>query len=145
MCRFFIGTLTTILIAAHRSHFELILNTFNSFHERLTFTLESSVNNTLNFLDTKIILDDYRIIFYLHKKPTFSGRYLNFYSHPVSHKRGIIFGMIDKIILLFHPRFHQKNLIDAVSKKYQAVTRYLVHHSTGSRLSLPYFTKLLRV
>jgi len=105
-----------ILLAAHSSHFELILNTFNSFHEILRFTLENNVNNTLNFLDTRIILDDYKIIFDLHKKPTSSGRYLNFHSHHhVSHKRGIIFGMVDKIVLLSHPHFHLKNLIDAVN------------------------------
>jgi len=135
-----------ILIAAHRSHFELILNTFNSFHERLTFTLESSVNNTLNFLDTKIILDDYRIIFYLHKKPTFSGRYLNFYSHPVSHKRGIIFGMIDKIILLFHPRFHQKNLIDAVNTLLNnCYPLAFIFDNIRSRIKLHARTKILAI
>jgi len=32
----------------------------------------------------------------------------------MAHKRGIIFGMIDKIILLSHPRFHHKNLIESV-------------------------------
>jgi len=31
----------------------------------------------------------------------------------MSHKRGIIFGMVDKIILLSHPHF-QKNLIESV-------------------------------
>jgi len=66
-------------------------------------------------LDTKIIIDNCTITFDLYKKPTSSGKYLNFHSHhPMSHKRGIIFGMVDKIILLSHPRFHQKNLIESV-------------------------------
>jgi len=40
---------------------------------------------------------------------------LNFHSyHPISHKRGIIYGMVDKTILLSHPHFHQKNLIETV-------------------------------
>jgi len=65
-------------------------------------------------LDTKIVINDHKITFDLYKKPTSSGRYLNLYSHhPMAHKRGIIFGMVDKIILLSHPRFH-KNLIGSV-------------------------------
>jgi len=104
-----------ILLAAHRSNFNDLLQTFNSFHPRLKFTLENSINNEINFLDTKIILDDRIITFDLYKKPTSSGRYLNFHSnHPISHKRGIIYGMVDKTILLSHPRFHQKNLIEFI-------------------------------
>jgi len=85
------------------------------FHSRLKFTLENNSNNEIICLDTKIIIDDRIITFDIYKKPTFSGRYLNFHSHhPIAHKRGIIFGMVDKIILLSHPRFHQKNLIESV-------------------------------
>jgi len=98
-----------ILLAAHRSQFNDILTTFNFFHSRLNFSLEYSNNNEINFLDTKIIIDDRVITFDLYKKPTSSGRYLNFHSHyPISHKRGIIYGMVDKTILLSYPRFHQK-------------------------------------
>jgi len=89
--------------------------TFNSFHTRLKFTLENSDNNQINFLDIKIIIDNHIIIFDLYKKPTSSGRYLNFLSHhPTTHKRGVIFGMVDKTILLSHPRFHQKNLTESI-------------------------------
>jgi len=98
-----------ILFAAHSTQFNHILKTFNFIHSRLNFTLENSNSNEINFLDTKIILDDRTITFDLYKKPTFSGRYLNFHSHhPISHKKGIIYGMVDKTILLSHPRFHQK-------------------------------------
>jgi len=98
-----------VLFAANRSHFNDILTVFNSFHSRLQFTLEYSNNNVINFLDTKIIIDDHTITFDLYKKPTSSGRYLNFHSqHPISQKKGIIYGMVDKTILLSHPRYHQK-------------------------------------
>jgi len=44
-------------------------------------------------------------------KETFSGRYLSFFSEqPKCHKIGIIFGLVDRAILLLHPIFHQKNL-----------------------------------
>ncbi|KYN17046.1 hypothetical protein ALC57_10682 [Trachymyrmex cornetzi] len=52
---------------------------------------------------------------YKRKKPTFSGRYLNFLSsHPLSQKRGVIFGMIDRVFFLSHPRFHQRNIISVI-------------------------------
>jgi len=87
-----------ILLAAHHSQFNDILQIFNSFHDRLQFTLEYSDNNQINFLDKKIILDDRTVIFDIYKKPTSSGRSLNFHSHhPLAHKRGIVFGMVDKI------------------------------------------------
>jgi len=98
-----------ILFAAQRSQFSDILVTFNSYHPRLKFTIEHSHNNEINFLDTKVTINDSVITFDLYKIPTSSGRYLNFHSHhPISHKRGIIYGMMDKTILLSHPRFHQK-------------------------------------
>jgi len=46
-----------------------------------------------------------------YKKPTFSGRTLNFLSHhPISQKRGVIINMIDRIFILSHPKFHERNL-----------------------------------
>jgi len=51
------------------------------------------------------------LIFDLFFKPTFSGRYLNFKSHhPKTQKRGLIFGLVDRIIKLSNPIFHKQNL-----------------------------------
>ncbi|KYN09092.1 hypothetical protein ALC57_18803 [Trachymyrmex cornetzi] len=45
------------------------------------------------------------------QKPTYSGRILNFWSqHPISQKMGVIYGLVDKALLLSHPDFHKKNL-----------------------------------
>jgi len=39
------------------------------------------------------------------------GRYLSYISgHPLCHKIGTIYGLVDRAILLSHPIFHQKNL-----------------------------------
>jgi len=52
----------------------------------------------------KIVLD------WFHKE-TFSGRFLSFYSnHPMCHKIGIIFNLVDRAVLLSHPKHHQKNI-----------------------------------
>ena len=49
-----------------------------------------------------------------YKKPTFSGRYLNFFSHhPIAHKIGIIYSIVDKCINLANPKFHNNNLKEA--------------------------------
>jgi len=100
-----------ILLATHFDQLGIILDTFNSFHDRLQFTLEISVNKRINFLDVTIILDDQKIVFDRYEKPTNTGRYINYHSqHPVSQKRSIIYGLVDRTILLSHPSFHEKNL-----------------------------------
>ncbi|KYM93792.1 hypothetical protein ALC62_15636 [Cyphomyrmex costatus] len=64
----------------------------------------------LNFLDVKVIRDNELIEFDWYHKPTFSGRYLNFWSqHPVSHKKGTVMGLVDRVILLSNPKFHFDN------------------------------------
>jgi len=46
-----------------------------------------------------------------YKKPINSGQYLNFLSnHPLKHKKSVIFGLFDRVLLLSHPRFRIKNL-----------------------------------
>jgi len=86
-----------------------ILDVFNSFHPRLQFTIEIGGNN-LNFLDVTIRKINNLLEFDFYTKPTFSGRMLNFLSqHPISQKRGVIISMIDRVFLLSHPRYHQKN------------------------------------
>jgi len=100
-----------IVMAAPRDSIDFILRTFNSFHERLQFTLELEHDRNLNFLDILLIIVDNKIIIDWFHKKTFSGRYLSFFSHhPLQHKIGIIFNLVDRAILLSHPTFHQKNL-----------------------------------
>jgi len=100
-----------ILIAAPIDKIEFILNVFNSLHERLQFSLEINTNNHINFLNLMIHIENNKFLFDIYYKPTFSGRYLSFYSnHPLIHKRGVIFSLIDKVLLLSNPIFQQKNL-----------------------------------
>jgi hypothetical protein len=66
--------------------------------------------NRLNFLDVTIINNNNDVEFDWFHKPTFSGRYLNFYSqHPLSQKRDTAMGMIDRAFILSHPKYHKKN------------------------------------
>jgi len=73
-------------------------------------------NNRISFLDITLIKEG-EIIFDLYRKPSFSGRYLNFFSHhPSNYKKRIIFGLTNKVIKLSYPQFHQKNLTDIISR-----------------------------
>jgi len=99
-----------ILLAAPTDQLLMMLETFNSFHDRLQFTLEISKNNRINFLDVTIILDDQRIIFDRYEKPSDTGRYINYHSQHSLQKESIVFGLVDRTILLSHPKFHVKNL-----------------------------------
>ena len=88
----------------------------NSLYNRLKFTLEFG-DDKINFLDITIINNNNLIEFDWYHKPTYSGRYLNFLSsHPLSQKRDIIIGMIDRVFLLSDPKYHQKN-VEHITKK----------------------------
>lgn len=74
------------------------------------FTAEIHADNSINFLKLKICIDNNHLIFDLYSKPTFSGRFLNFYSnHSLAHKRGVIYGLVDKILFLSNQEYHKKN------------------------------------
>jgi len=99
-----------ILLAAPSDSVNDIVNTFNSFHPRLQFTLEVGGGN-LNFLDVTIVNFNGKLEFDWFHKSTFSGRYLNYnFQHALSQKRGTIIGMVDRTFILSHPKYHQKNL-----------------------------------
>jgi len=100
-----------ILMTVPFDSIDLTLSTFNSFHDRLQFTLELEVDRKINFLDVTLLVENGVLIFDWFHKSTFSGRYLNFYSqHPDCQKRGTIIGLVDRVFLLSHPKFHNKNL-----------------------------------
>jgi len=88
-----------------------LLSKFNSFHRRLNFTMEMECGgDRLNFLDLTIIKRDNTLIFDWFRKPTFSGRFLNYFSHhPFTHKRGTMYSLIDRVFRLSHPSFHKNN------------------------------------
>ncbi|KYQ47753.1 hypothetical protein ALC60_13217, partial [Trachymyrmex zeteki] len=80
------------------------------FHSRLRFTMELGGGDTLNFLDLTLIKEGNILIYDWYHKPTFSARFLKFFScHPLCHKVGTIISLIDRVLALSHPRFHCKN------------------------------------
>jgi len=75
--------------------------------------LELESNRGLSFLDLFIKIEqNHRIILDWFQKPKFSGRFLSYFSnHPISHKVGTIYNLVDRAINLSNPIFHEKNLI----------------------------------
>jgi len=109
---FYFRYVDDIALAALSASCKNILHVFNSFHKRLQFTIEIADENTLNFLDVSITINRNFIEFDWNRKPTFSGRFLNFFSqHPISHKRGVIIGLTDSVFYLSHPQHHEKNFL----------------------------------
>ena len=95
-----------ILLAILNNQINEILDRFNSYHDRLRFTVEHGDDKSIN---VKIILEDGYIEFDIYKKPTNSGRYLNYKSnHPMQHKRRIIIGQLDRILFLLHSKSQKK-------------------------------------
>jgi len=71
---FYIRYVDDILLAAPDNLLDVILEIFNSFHEKLKFTMEVSECDRINFLDNTLIIENKVIKFDLYKKPTNSGR-----------------------------------------------------------------------
>jgi len=101
-----------IFMIIPESKVDLTLASFNSYHPRLKFTCEIEKDNTLNFLNTSVIrADNGSLLTNWYRKPTFSGRYINFLScHPYQYKLNTIINLVDHAILLSHEMFHAGNL-----------------------------------
>lgn len=128
----------------------------------ISFTIETEVNNKLNFLDMTVIKKNNTVITNWYQKPTHSGRTLNYRSnHPKHMKTGIVKNMLNRMIKLSNPQFVQNNLknihiilgkndypekfIDKIykhmmyPKKKQSICR---NHTTNGSITLPYVPKI---
>ncbi|XP_030752332.1 uncharacterized protein LOC115879578 [Sitophilus oryzae] len=93
-----------IIAAVPKDSIELTVNIFNSFNEKIQFTVECEKENSVPFLDTRLIRqDDGEIILDWYQKPTASGRYLNFFSnHPTSQKYNTIRAIKNRVSYISH-------------------------------------------
>lgn len=107
-----------IILSAKPENINNILNTFNSYHTRLQFTLENeNKQNSITFLDMLLIRkQDGSLQSNWFTKPIHSGRYINFFSHTSKkYKISIINSLIDRAIKLSSPKFHNNNLLKVKS------------------------------
>ena len=81
---FYFRYVDDIVLAVHKEKVEGVLELFNSYHERLRFTVDFGDENGINFLDVKLMRQERRIIFDIYKKPTNSGTFKLFFESSVS-------------------------------------------------------------
>jgi hypothetical protein len=85
---------------------------FNAFHVNFEFTMEIEQDGFLPFLDFKIIYcDSGSVLTDLYKKPTWTGRYLNYLSNlPLTYIRNTVSLMTGKILQMSSLEFCERNL-----------------------------------
>ncbi|XP_044749184.1 uncharacterized protein LOC123309940 [Coccinella septempunctata] len=88
-----------------------LINTFNSFHKRIQFTLEKETQNRISFLDVQLIRQtDGSIATNWYNKPTSSNRVLNYLSHhPQIHKINTVRNMLFRCYSLSSKEFWPAN------------------------------------
>lgn len=87
------------------------IDIINQYNEKIQFTLEEENENSVSFLDMRIIRKDNILITDWHRKPTSSGRYINWHSyHPTKVKINILRNFRSRITKIVHPTLIDKNL-----------------------------------
>lgn len=101
-----------ILTIIPTNKIDVFVKVFNSIEDSIQFTHECEKNNVINYLDLQIIkTSDGSLHVNWYKKPSWSGRYLNFNSHnSFGHKIGLIKGLVDRCIKLSDIEFRKENL-----------------------------------
>lgn len=94
-----------------------ILNKFNSIHERIQFTIEMEKEDSIAFLDVRVIREQNgELLTDWYHKDSWVGRYCNFRSFsPAQFKVNTITMLTNKVLQLAHPKYHQKNF-DLISQ-----------------------------
>ena len=85
----------TLILWPHQEDVQILLDHVNSIRPSIQFTMQKESNNTLTFLDVlvevKYLKQSKEFKTSVYRKPTFTGQYLNFYSHhPYSVKKGFV-------------------------------------------------------
>ncbi|XP_043469746.1 uncharacterized protein LOC122503318 [Leptopilina heterotoma] len=99
------------ILAIKKEHVDLVIDTFNSYNRKLQFTVEKEKENSINFLDLKLIRDNNKIITNWYQKPISSDRLINYFSdHPLQQKKNIVYNLVDRAFSLSNKKFQFDNL-----------------------------------
>lgn len=129
------------LIAVKEDNIDEMIQLFNSYHQRIQFTIEMESEGKLPFLDLCLFrMETGKIKTSWYFKPSASGRILNFNSqHPMTYKTSIIKNMIWKNTNLSDPEFVDENL----KKIYNILTNNDYPKTFIRRLIYDYTNKLI--
>ena len=90
-----------IITAVPHNKIDTIKNILNNFNHKIQFTTEEESEGRISFLDVLIIRAGNGIETNWYRKPTWSGRYLNFNSnYPYKYKINVINNLVDRCIYL---------------------------------------------
>ncbi|XP_067636855.1 uncharacterized protein [Eurosta solidaginis] len=85
------------------------LNALNTFHKNIKFTIEMEEEGKLSYLDSMVIKRDNQLKLIWYKKPTASGRLINFYSkHPKSMIMNTAMSCIRRMLQISDDVYHQE-------------------------------------
>ncbi|XP_050506278.1 uncharacterized protein LOC126884400 [Diabrotica virgifera virgifera] len=101
-----------IICSVPFNHIQTVQAIFNSLNQNIQFTVENENENSIPFLDTKVIrTNDNKIILDWYQKDTASGRFINYYSnHPRNQKFNTIISMKNRVTTICDRRFLDVNL-----------------------------------
>ncbi|XP_045460984.1 uncharacterized protein LOC123671279 [Harmonia axyridis] len=89
-----------------------VLEHFNSYNTHLQFTAEEEVDNSIPFLDIRVIRMGEVLRTDWYNKPSSSGRYLHYRScHPQNMKLNLVTQMKTRVLRLTHPTFHSQCIV----------------------------------
>lgn len=90
---------------------ELILKTFNNYHNKIKFTIEKEENQSIPYLDMRLFRDNNMIITDWYTKSIASGRLINYHStQPTQQKTNTAKNMIEKVLKISDDKFKDKNI-----------------------------------
>ena len=82
----------------NRDIIEMKLNEINDFHPSLKFTIEREKDQSLPFLDMKLLRSDKKLSSTWYTKPTDTGLTMNYHAlAPRKYKRSVVSGLIHRI------------------------------------------------
>ncbi|KAK8778177.1 hypothetical protein V5799_020483 [Amblyomma americanum] len=81
----------------NKQNLQSFLDHLNATEPSINFTVEEEMNGSIPFLDINVKRAACRLSFSVFRKPTHSGRYLDFESsHPLAHKRSVISSLLNR-------------------------------------------------
>ncbi len=118
-CSFFKRYVDDSASAIKQGTQDSVLQYLNSYHADIQFTFELEKNKSLPFLDLELIHgDDGRIKRKVYRKPTNTGRYLNFHSyHHISQKMSAVDALAFRAFMLCDADFLEDEL-DKIRKDF---------------------------